>query len=91
MSDLLVPQNIAVVESYGLNVLLPSATFPLCPHQNVKTPVIEVTHKDGVLGEALGHTEVLRVLPDEHVLELLEVNELHGRIVLGLIAEMSVG
>ena len=90
MGDLLVPEHVAVVEGNHLNVVLPSPGLPLGTHQDVETPVIEVTHKDRVLGEALGHRQVLAVLPDEHVLELLQIYVFNGGAVWSLIAEMTI-
>ena len=43
-----------------------------------------------MLVEALGHRQVLAVLPDEHVLELLEVYVLNGGAVRSLITKMTV-
>ena len=90
MGDLLVPQVVAVVEGDPLNVVLPSRSLPLGADQDVQTPVIEVTHQDRVLVEALGHRQVLAVLPDEHVLELLEVDVLNGGTVRSLITKMTI-
>ena len=90
MGDLLVPQVVAVVEGDHLNVVLPSRSLPLGADQDVQTPVIEVTHQDRMLIETLRHRQVLAVLPDEHVLELLEVYVLNGGAVRSLITEMTV-
>ena len=91
VGDLLVPQVVAVVEGDHLNVVFPCRRLSLYTDQDVQTPIIEVTHQDRMLVEALGHRQVLAVLPDEHVLELLEVNVLNGGTVRCLITKMTIG
>ena len=91
MGDLLVPEHVAVVEGDHLDVVLPSCRLPLCAGQDVQTPIIEVTHQDRMLVEALRHRQVLAVLPDEHVLELLQIYVFNAGAVWSLIAEMTIG
>ena len=90
MGDLLVPELVAVVKGDHLDVVLPGRGLPLGADQDVQTPVIEVTHQHRVLSEALGHRQVLAVLPDEHVLELLEIYVLNGGAVWSLITKMTI-
>ena len=90
VGDLLVPQLVAVVEGDHLDVVLPGRRLPLGADQDVQTPVIEITNQHRVLIESLGHRQVLAVLPDEHVLELLEIYVLNGGAVRSLIAKMTV-
>ena len=92
VSDLLVSQDVRVVESDHLDVGLPDGALLLRPHQDVEAPVIEVTDKHRVLGEGGRNAQVLTLLPDEDVLQFLEIDVLGGlsRVVCR-VAEMSVG
>ena len=44
-----------------------------------------------MFGETFRNSQILAVLPDEHILELLEINGLQAGVVLGLVAQVSVG